>query len=139
MTTSIFRQSHHSRFAKTRHVQGRAWSAIRRCEVCFVPHFPMSKQDATPSAPAPESTAATKPLKTFRLKGVSASVFENRSEQDVPYHKVQIVRTYKSGDGFKTTSVFSRDELPIVSLVAKQSWEFILNHEAESRKGTDGE
>lgn len=140
MTTSIFRQSHHSRIAATRHVQGRAWPAARRCEICFVPHFPMSKQDATSSAPVAEATPSTKPLKTFRLKGVSASVFENRSEQDALYHKVQIVRTYKSDDGFKTTNVFSRDELPIVSLVAKQSWEFILNHEAASRKGaTDGE
>ena len=58
----------------------------------------MSKQDATSSAPVSEATASTKPLKTFRLKGVSASVFENRSEQDALYHKVQIVRTYKSDD-----------------------------------------
>jgi hypothetical protein len=79
----------------------------------------------------------SKPVKTFRLRGVSASVFENTSEQAVPYYRVQLLRTYRDGDEFKSTSVFSRDELPIVALVAKKAWEFVLGEEASHASPAD--
>jgi hypothetical protein len=78
-----------------------------------------------------------KPVAVFRARGVSASVFENRSEQGAPFHKVTLQRTYKDGAQFKTTSTFSRDELPIVAHVAHQAWEFVLEQEAARRTDTD--
>lgn len=86
-----------------------------------------------------EPSAAHKPLQSFRLKGVSASVFENHSEQDVPYFKVQLTRTYRASDGFKTTNVFSRDDLPVVALLADRAWQFVLDHETAQRKEVDSE
>ncbi len=80
-----------------------------------------------------KSSPSNKPAKVFRRRGVSASVFENQSEQNGPFHKVQIVRTYKDGDEFKTTSAFNRDELPIVALLTQQAWEYVLAEEASQR------
>ncbi len=85
------------------------------------------------------SQPSTKPLATFRFRGVSASVFENRTEKDVPFYKVQIVRTYKDGKVFKATPTFSRDELPLVMHVAQQAFDFVLCTERDNRtEQTDG-
>lgn len=98
----------------------------------------MTEQETTPSAPVSEPTTNTKPIATFRFKGVSASVFENHSEEspEKKFCRVQITRTYKAGDTFKTTNVFGRDELPIVAHVANEAWEYILSHEAASKNGS---
>ncbi len=81
--------------------------------------------------------SSNKPVKVFRLRGVSASVFENRSEQNGTFHKVQIVRTYRDGDDFKTTPTFSRDDLPLVQAVAHRAWEFVHETEASRRSSRD--
>lgn len=80
-----------------------------------------------------ETQTSTKPSATFRYRGISASVFENHSEKGDPYYKVSIVRTYKDGKDFKSTPTFSRDELPIVMLVAQQAYEFVLTTERDNR------
>ncbi len=82
----------------------------------------------------------TKPVKVFRLRGVSASVFENASkngDRPVTFHKVSLQRTYKDGDEFKTTTSFGRDDLPVCVHVMQQAWAYILD--AESKRGADGE
>jgi hypothetical protein len=90
------------------------------------------------NAKEPEmAQAPTKPVKSFRLRGVSASVFENHAKsdgRDVTFHKVSLQRTYKDGNEFKTTTSFSRDDLPIARHVLQQAWEFILNAEASRGK-----
>ena len=80
-----------------------------------------------------DSSTSTKPVKTFRFRGISASVFENKTDNGEVFHKVSIVRTYKDGRNFKTTPTFSRDELPIVHLVARQAFMFILTEERDLR------
>jgi hypothetical protein len=84
-----------------------------------------------------ESSTANKPAKVFRLRGLSASVFENRSKtngRSVSYFKTSLQRTYKDGDEFKTTSSLSRDDLPIAELLLKRSWAYILEAEEKKRK-----
>ncbi len=75
----------------------------------------------------------TKPVRVFRLRAISASVFENHAktdERDVTFHKVSLQRTYKDGDEFKTTTSFGRDDLPVAKLLLEQAWQFILETEA---------
>ena len=86
---------------------------------------------------AKSSSSSSKPVKVFRLRGVSASVFENSSEQNGTFHKVQIVRTYKDGEEFKTTPTFNRDDLPFVQQVAHRAWEFVHETEAGQRSSRD--
>ena len=79
-----------------------------------------------------------KPAKVFRVRGVSASVFQNTAkvgDRRVTFHKVSLQRTYKDGDAFKTTTSFSRDDLPVCRHVLDQAWEYILA--AESKRGAD--
>lgn len=87
--------------------------------------------------PSNTTSSSLKPVQTFRLRGISASVFENHAisgERDITFHKVSLQRTYRDGDQFKTTTSFGRDDLPIAMHVLHQAWQFIL--EAESKRGT---
>jgi hypothetical protein len=82
--------------------------------------------------------SSNKPVKVFRLRGVSASIFENESksgDRAVTFHKVSLQRTYKDGDDFKTTTSFGRDDLPVCVHVMQQAWAYILD--AESNRGSD--
>src|SRR5688500_5220712 len=76
-----------------------------------------------------ETASAQKPIKTIRLRGVSASIFANKAKvdgKDMTFHKVSVQRAYKDGDDWKHTSSFSRDDLPVVNTVLQRAWEFIL-------------
>ena len=85
-----------------------------------------------------DTATPTKPVKSLRHRGVTASVFLNKSDDGkTSFHKVSLQRSYKQGDEWKTTNSFGRDDLPIVSHLMQQAWEFIL--EEESKRGTDDE
>ena len=82
----------------------------------------------------------TKPVKSFRLRGISASVFENTAktkDREVTFHKVSLQRTYRDGDEWKNTTSFGRDDLPIARLLLEQAWQFILETEASRGKESD--
>lgn len=87
-------------------------------------------------ATAKEPTTAqssNKPVQVFRLRGLSASIFENHAKsanRDVTFHKVSVQRTYREGDQWKTTTSFGRDDLPTIQLLLQRAWEFILDTEA---------
>jgi hypothetical protein len=95
---------------------------------------------ATSAKEREAAQSASKPVKTFRLRGVSASAFQNHTEskgRDVTFHKVSLQRRYRDGDEWKTTSSFSRDDLPIARLLLERAWQFILDSEAKSRRSSD--
>jgi hypothetical protein len=80
--------------------------------------------------------SAAKPVETFRLKGISASIFENQSEDGkTTFHKVSLQRSYRQDDQWKQTQSLSRDDLPIAQLMLQKAWEFIL--QAEAKKNAD--
>lgn len=111
--------------------------SVRVCSTCvtvWIVSYPLPQPFMSR-----DSQNSTKPLKTFRFRGVSASVFENQTDKGELFHKVSIVRTYKDGKRFHTTPTFSRDELPIVTLVAQQAYDFILTEERDVRRAGDTE
>lgn len=80
-----------------------------------------------------ESNENNQPVKKFRLRGISASVFENKTEKNgQTYYKVTVQRSYKDGKTFKSTNTFSRDDLPLLNEVATAAWRDILKREAEA-------
>lgn len=86
--------------------------------------------------------ASQKPVQVFRARGISASVFENTATsggRTVTFHKVSLQRTYKDGDEFKTTTSFSRDDLPVCRHLLDQAWEYILAAESKRGSADDGE
>ncbi|HQX52546.1 MAG TPA: hypothetical protein PLY87_05625 [Planctomycetaceae bacterium] len=84
------------------------------------------------------SKPSTKPVKVFRLRGISASVFENESENGA-FYKISVVRTYKNGKEFASTPTFSRDDIPVMLHVAKMAWHFVLSQEQEQRNSEDSD
>lgn len=72
-----------------------------------------------------------KPVNSFRLRGITATVFENISDDGKPFYKVTLQRSFKQNNEWKSTNSFGRDDLPILSLLTKQAWEFILNTESK--------
>jgi hypothetical protein len=92
---------------------------------------------AVTQAKEPETASSQKPVKVIRLRGVSASIFANHAKsdgRDITFHKVSIQRSYKDGEEWKQTTSLGRDDLPVVNLVLKRAWEFILDTEASRGK-----
>ena len=98
--------------------------------VDFVSYFPPLAME--------RNTTSTKPVKTFRLRGITASVFKNSSKSDgrtASFHKLTIQRTYKDGESFKNTTSFSRDDWPIIALLGSRAWEYINEAESKAKNG----
>lgn len=76
-----------------------------------------------------------KPIRVFAAGGVRAAIWENEIEkngQQLTTHAVQVVRTYKDGDEFKSTSRFGLGDLPRVQLVAAKAFEFLSLRDANN-------
>ncbi len=77
--------------------------------------------------------AQSKPVKTFRFRGISASVFENTTyadNQPVRFFKVSVQRAFKQDGEFRHNSSFGRDDIPVAMHVLHRAWQFILDQEA---------
>ena len=83
-------------------------------------------------AEATAEASGKKPVKVFKQRAISASVFSNKAKSGGTFHACVLQRTYKVGDEFKHSSSFTRDELPVARHLLEQAWEFILD--AESRE-----
>lgn len=80
-----------------------------------------------------DTSSTTKPVAKAKLRGITASVFENQTDKGQPFYKVTITRTYKDGDGFKNTSTFMRDDLPLVEAVAHRAWLEVMKLESADK------
>lgn len=72
------------------------------------------------------------PVKTFRYRGISASVFENETRQNgqpARFFKISLQRAFRQGEEIKHNSSFSRDDVPIAIHVLQQAWQFVLDAE----------
>ena len=81
-----------------------------------------------------------KPIKVFRQRGISASVFENHTQdrgESVRFFKVNLQRTFKQNDEFKHNASFGRDDIPVAKLMLDRAWQFILEAEAASAPRND--
>jgi hypothetical protein len=89
-----------------------------------------------------KAAASNKPIQVFRVRGISASVFENHAksrDRSLTFYKVSLQRTYRDDGEFKTTASLSRDDLPIAALLLDRAWQFILETEAANRSVDDDE
>jgi hypothetical protein len=86
-------------------------------------------------AQSTNTTALNKPVKTFRLRGISASIFQNetyQAGQPVRFYKVSLQRAFRQNGEFRHNSSFARDEIPVAVHVLQQAWAFILEIENAS-------
>ncbi len=73
-----------------------------------------------------------KPVKVFKHRGISVSVFENATEKDgqqQTFYKASVRRTFKQGDEFVSNANFGRDELPIARVLMDRAWQWMLDAE----------
>ena len=54
------------------------------------------------------------------------------SEGTRMYPKVSLVKTYREGDEFKSTSSLGRDDLPVAALLLEQAWAAIIAEDANA-------
>ena len=86
------------------------------------------------------AVTSTKPVKVFRDRGLSVSVFANKStvrDREMTFFNTDIQRSYKDGETFKTTHSLGKDDLPRAQLLLAQAWEWIVNEEAVARRKKD--
>jgi hypothetical protein len=59
---------------------------------------------------------------------IAATVWRQESEKG-PWFTTTILRSYKDGDEWKTSSSFGRDDLPLVEKVAALAHAWIFHHQ----------
>jgi hypothetical protein len=88
-----------------------------------------------PAATAVPETSS-KPVKVFRDRRLSVSVFRNRAtveDRERTFHSVSLQRSYKDGEAFKNTHSLGKDDLPAAQLLLAQAWQWIVGEEAAQR------
>ena len=80
------------------------------------------------------SAPSNKPVKVFRVRGITASVFANQTKKGDAFHKVCLQRTYWDGEKYQTSDTFGRDEVPVAQHVLMQAWQFVLTAEEAAKK-----
>ena len=75
-------------------------------------------------------------LLEFQLPLITATVWENTPNSDegeATRLSIELNRSYKDGDTWKTTSSFSQTELLKVARLAERAYDAIQDHRAEER------
>ncbi len=67
---------------------------------------------------------ANKPANEIRCGAIRCTIWRNASEKG-DWFSVNITRSYKSGDEWKETTQFSRDDLPVVSKLCDLAFAWI--------------
>ena len=77
-----------------------------------------------------------KPIHTIRLGTIRAAIWENKSE-NATYYNVTLSRRYKSGEEWKNSDSFSRDDLLLVAKVADEANSWIFAHQQEEKEANE--
>ena len=72
----------------------------------------------------------TRPVQQIRLGRVKAVIWPAQTAQGFPRHNVTFARLYKDGDQWEESQSFGRDDLPLLTKVADQAFEWIYQHGA---------
>ncbi len=82
------------------------------------------------TAEVTEAAESTKPVVKFSHRGISASVFENKTKEgNKTFYKTVVQRSFKVGDDFKSNASFTRDELPIATHLMEKAHAWIVDTE----------
>lgn len=72
--------------------------------------------------------AQRKPAHEVRLGKIRAAIWANGNHDEV-WFNVTVTRLYKDEEGWKDSSAFRRDDLPIVSKVMDMAFAWIWDHQ----------
>ena len=75
-----------------------------------------------------------KPIHEIRLGTVRAAIWANENRPNDVWFAVTVSRLYKDGNGWKNSSSFRRDDLPVVAKIMDLAYVWIWDRQtAESR------
>lgn len=107
----------------------------------------MAKKNGGPqqAAPPPAEPAKQRPAYEVRYGRIKAVAWQNDSDKGI-WFSVQVTRTYKVGEEFKTATTFGRDDLLVVAEAMRTVWHWIArqktnggqtNGDSEHHPGSD--
>ncbi len=70
-------------------------------------------------------SSANQPLHEINLGRIRAAIWANESVHHRTWFNITIARTYRDGEQWKTTTSFSRDDLPLVAKAAEMAYAWI--------------
>lgn len=76
--------------------------------------------------------SSNRPIHEIRLGHIRASIWANENSRQNVWFNVSIVRSYRDGEEWRTTSSFGRDDLPLVAKAADMAYAWIWNQRGES-------
>lgn len=71
-----------------------------------------------------EMSNSLSPVHEIQIGRIRATIWRNQNDGRA-WFSVQVVRLYREGDTWKSTSSFSRDDLPVVAKVADMAYSWI--------------
>ena len=74
--------------------------------------------------------AQNKPTHEVRLGRIRAAIWANENGQDDVWFNVTVSRLYNDGEGWKDSSSFRRDDLPVVAKAMDMAYAWIWNRQA---------
>ena len=78
-----------------------------------------------------QTRSKQEPVHEVRLGRIKAAIWENAT-QNGTRHNVTVSRLYRDDDGWKDSTSFGRDDLPLVSKVLDQAHTWIFGQHVES-------
>ena len=78
--------------------------------------------------------ANKKPVFEIRLGMIQAAIWENSSGPHRTWLSVTVSRFYKDDGGWKNSSSFGRDDLPVVVKAMEMAYAWIWDHQAASSR-----
>ena len=74
--------------------------------------------------------AKKQPAKKFRAGGVTATIWENKSDKGV-FYSIVFSRSYKDKEEWKETDSMRANDLPKLALVSSQAYAWVIQGETE--------
>jgi hypothetical protein len=77
-------------------------------------------------------STSNRPVQEIKLAQVRASIWANQNDRGETWYRVSICRSYRDHEGWKETTSFARDDLPIVAKAAELAYAWIWSQTAHS-------
>lgn len=68
---------------------------------------------------------SNQPIHRIRIGTASVAIFENKTDENQTFYNTQFDRSYRSGDEWKHTRSFGKDDLLVVAKLADQAHSWI--------------
>ena len=102
---------------------------------------PQSSPPASPAADLKQMENAmpnNKPIHEIRLGTVRAAIWANENRTNDVSFAVTVSRLYKSGNDWKRSSSFHRDDLPVVAKIMEMAYAWIWDRQTAESHAADG-